>query len=84
MTLVEEVEQEQEDIDKKFEKVVKRALTPSKVHETASRIKDTEDSYKSFRTGLVYSWLVSNIILIIGVTSDDFMAAGVGVCVPFA
>lgn len=84
VTLVEEVEQEQEDIDKKFEKVVKRALTPSKVHETAPRIKDTEDSYKSFRTGLVYSWLVSNIILIIGVTSDDFKAAGVGVCVPLA
>lgn len=77
--LVEEVEQEQEDIDEKFEKVVKRALTPSKVHEEHQRGKDTEDSYKSFRTGLVYSWLLSNILLIIFVTSDDFGSVGVGV-----
>lgn len=78
-TLVEEVEQEQEDIDEKFEKVVKRALTPSKPESDGPRSKDTEDSYKSFRTGLVYSWLLSNILLIIGVTSDDFGSVGVGV-----
>ncbi|KAL1612558.1 Chitin synthase, class 3 [Paraconiothyrium brasiliense] len=81
-TLVEEVEQEQEDIDEKFEKVVKRALTPSRVHDGGSQRKDTEDSYKSFRTGLVYSWLLSNMVLIIGVTSDDFVSVGVGVRVP--
>jgi chitin synthase len=62
--------------------VVRRALTPSEVHDDRPRTKDTEDSYKSFRTGLVYSWLMSNIVLIIGVTSDDFVTAGVGVLVP--
>ncbi|KAF1849071.1 glycosyltransferase family 2 protein [Cucurbitaria berberidis CBS 394.84] len=76
--VVEEEIVEQEDIDEKFEKVVKRALTPSKSGDGKPAVKDTEDSYKSFRTGLVYSWLLSNILLIIGVTSDDFKTIGVG------
>jgi chitin synthase len=77
--IVEEIEHEQEDIDSRFEKVVKRALTPSRRSQQKPETKDTEDSYKSFRTGLVYSWLLSNIVLIIGVTSDDFSIIGVGV-----
>lgn len=78
--VVEEIEQEQEDIDSKFEKVVRRALTPmSNNAEGKPQKKETEDSYKSFRTGLVYSWLLSNILLVIFVTSDDFSMVGVGV-----
>ncbi|KAF2009390.1 glycosyltransferase family 2 protein [Aaosphaeria arxii CBS 175.79] len=78
-TVVEEIEQEQEDIDSKFEKVVRRALTPiSSADSDQPMRKDTEDSYKSFRTGLVYSWLLSNMALIILVTSDSFNSIGVG------
>ncbi len=77
---VEEIEQEQEDIDSKFEKVVRRALTPiSTDGDGKPEKKETEDSYKSFRTGLTYSWLLSNILLVIGVTSDDFSMVGLGV-----
>ncbi|KAF2638308.1 hypothetical protein P280DRAFT_471417 [Massarina eburnea CBS 473.64] len=76
--VVEEIEQEQSDIDSQFEKVVQRALTPMKKKTDQVEIKDTEDSYKSFRTGLVYSWLLSNIALILVVTTDDFKTAGVG------
>ncbi|KAF2847048.1 glycosyltransferase family 2 protein [Plenodomus tracheiphilus IPT5] len=76
---VEEIEQEQEDIDSKFEKVVRRALTPSvRMDEGKSEKKNTDDSYRSFRTGLVYSWLLSNILLVVSVTSDDFSTVGVG------
>ncbi|KAF2786998.1 glycosyltransferase family 2 protein [Melanomma pulvis-pyrius CBS 109.77] len=77
--VIEEIEQEQEDIDSKFEKVVKRALSPmSKMGQDKPEKKDVEDSYRSFRTGLVYSWLLSNILLVIGMTSDDFSTIGVG------
>jgi chitin synthase len=80
--VIEEIEQDQEDIDSKFEKVVKRALMPtSKPDEGKAVKKDTEDSYKSFRTGLVYSWLISNMALVIGVTSDSFSTIGVGVSI---
>ncbi|KAM5349405.1 hypothetical protein ACJ41O_005910 [Fusarium nematophilum] len=79
-TVVEEVEQEQEDIDSKFEKVVWRALAPmSEMSGDEVELRDVEDSYKSFRTGLVISWLLSNILLIVFVTTDDFNTLGVGV-----
>lgn len=77
---VEEIEQEQEDIDSKFEKVVRRALTPIKNEEDGKPVKkETEDSYKSFRTGLTYSWLISNIVLVLIVTTDAFEDAGLSV-----
>ncbi|KAK7431640.1 Chitin synthase, class 3 [Neonectria magnoliae] len=74
--VVEEIEKEQEDIDSQFEKTVWRALAPFEVEDEVEK-RDTEDSYKSFRTGLVFSWLISNIILVIGITSDDFITLGV-------
>jgi len=81
--VVEEIEQEQVDIDGKFEKVVKRALAPDMpASDEKAEKKNVEDSYKSFRTGLVYSWLLSNLALIITVTSDAFRSVGVGVCIP--
>lgn len=76
---VEEIEEEQEDIDSKFEKVVKRALTPIPADDRRSEKKDTEDYYKSSRTGLTYSWLLSNIVLILVVTTDGFSMVGLGV-----
>ncbi|KAH8671486.1 chitin synthase 1 [Xylariales sp. PMI_506] len=72
----EEVEIEQEDIDTQFKKTVYRALAPVK-EEHVDEGKDREDSYKSFRTWLVVSWIVSNYILVIGVTSDEFAFLGV-------
>lgn len=74
----EEVEKEQEDIDTMFEKTVWRALAPM-ADEEEIETKDTEDSYKSFRTGLVVTWLLSNIGLVVFVTSDDFEFLGVQV-----
>jgi chitin synthase len=78
--MVEEVDREQADIDTIFEATVRRALAPMEpVVEAAGADKSAEDSYKSFRTGLVVSWVVSNVMLIIIVTSDDFTTLGVPV-----
>ncbi|KAL9479853.1 hypothetical protein ACSS6W_004639 [Trichoderma asperelloides] len=73
--VVEEIEKEQEDIDSQFEQTVRRALAPFKEEEEIEK-KDVEDGYKSFRTGLVVSWLFTNIVLIIGVTTDSFSQVG--------
>ncbi|KAG5933736.1 Chitin synthase, class 1 [Claviceps sorghi] len=75
--VVEEIEYEQEDIDSKFEYTVRRALAPFKPDVEVEK-KDVEDSYKSFRTGLVVSWLFSNIFLVIVITSDNFNTFGIG------
>ncbi|KAF7554624.1 hypothetical protein G7Z17_g2756 [Cylindrodendrum hubeiense] len=76
VAVIEEVEKEQVDIDSQFEKTVWRALAPFKEDEEIEQ-RDTEDSYKSFRTGLVVSWILSNILLVIFITSDDFESLGV-------
>ncbi|KAI0535779.1 glycosyltransferase family 2 protein [Xylaria digitata] len=73
---IEEVEREQEDTDHRFKRTVYRALAPVE-EEIVVETKDTEDSYKTFRTGLVVSWIISNMILIIIVTSDDFESLGI-------
>jgi chitin synthase len=84
VAVVEEVVGEQVDIDARFEAVVKRALTPTPKAEKGPAKKDTEDGYKSFRTGLTYSWLLSNLILVIGISSDALEGIGVEVCrIPF-
>lgn len=75
--VVEEVDRPQEDIDSQFEQTVKRALAPFQEIEEVEA-KDLEDSYKSFRTSLVVSWLFSNCALIVGVTSDDASTFGIG------
>ena len=76
--VVEEIEKEQEDIDSQFEQTVRRALAPFK-EEAELEKKDVEDSYKSFRTGLVVSWLFSNIFLVVVIRSDNFNGFGIGV-----
>lgn len=78
--MVEEVEKEQADIDTQFEATVRRALAPmQETTDGPAEKKTVEDSYKSFRTGLVVSWLISNVVLVIIVTSDSFTALGVPV-----
>ncbi|KAK7214481.1 hypothetical protein V2G26_002484 [Clonostachys chloroleuca] len=73
---VEEIEKEQVDIDTEFQNTVKRALSPFKEEEEIEKI-DVDDSYKSFRTGLVVTWILTNMALIVGVTSDEFASLGV-------
>ncbi|CAJ2502942.1 Uu.00g103360.m01.CDS01 [Anthostomella pinea] len=74
---IEEVEKPQEDIDSQFEQTVKRALAPFK-EEVEVETKDLDDSYKSFRTSLVITWLFTNMALIVGVTSDSLATFGIG------
>ncbi|KAJ4408032.1 Chitin synthase, class 3 [Neurospora sp. IMI 360204] len=75
--VVEEIEKPQEDIDQQFEATVRRALAPYKEDETPEP-KDLEDSYKSFRTMLVVTWLFSNCLLAVVITSDNFNSFGIG------
>lgn len=76
--VVEEIDKPQEDIDQQFEQTVRRALTPYKEEEKPEP-KDLEDSYKSFRTMLVVTWLFSNCLLAVVITSDNFNSFGIGV-----
>lgn len=76
--VIEEVDKPQEDIDSQFEATVKRALKEYvPVPETES--KSLEDSYKTFRTALVCTWLFSNALLAVVITSDNFDSFGFGV-----
>lgn len=78
-TVIEEPDKPQADIDSQFEITVKRALSaynPPVVVET----KSLEDSYKSFRTRLVLSWIFSNTLLALVITSDNFTKFGPSVC----
>jgi chitin synthase len=70
-TVIEEVDLAQADIDSQFETTVKRALSPY-VAPVESTEKSVDDGYKSFRTKLVSSWIFSNVILIIVITSESF------------
>jgi len=76
--VVEEIDKPQEDIDQLFEQTVRRALAPHKEEEEVEA-KDLEDSYKSFRTMLVISWLFSNCLLAVVITSENFNSVGLGV-----
>ncbi|KAH8204660.1 hypothetical protein TruAng_001135 [Truncatella angustata] len=78
LEMVEEDEMQQVDIDKKFQETVLRALAPVAV-EVAVETKEVDDTYKAFRTRLVVCWILSNMLLIWIVTSDDFAFLGVGV-----
>ncbi|KAA6411396.1 MAG: chitin synthase G [Lasallia pustulata] len=69
--IIEEIEKPQADIDKQFEITVKRALTPY-VEPKIEEKKTLEDSYKSFRTKLVTAWILSNSLLAVVITQDDF------------
>ncbi|UPL03267.1 hypothetical protein LCI18_014201 [Fusarium solani-melongenae] len=74
--MVEEVEREQEDVDTQFEKTVHRALAPLEEEATVEK-QDVDDSYKSFRTGLVISWILCNALLVVLVSTNDFASLGI-------
>jgi len=67
--VIEEIDRPQEDIDSQFEATVKRALKPY-IPEVEVEKKTLEDSYKSFRTKLLISWIFSNAALAVIITSD--------------
>ncbi|KAH6674390.1 BcCHSIII, class III chitin synthase [Halenospora varia] len=75
--VIEEIDRPQEDIDSQFEATVKRALRPF-VPEVEDEKKTLEDSYKSFRTKLLISWIFSNALLAVLITSDNFDNFGFG------
>ncbi|RKF57110.1 Chitin synthase G [Golovinomyces cichoracearum] len=73
--VIEEIDRPQEDIDSQFEATVKRALKPF-VQEVEIEKKTLDDSYKSFRTKLLISWIFSNALLAVLITSDSFDTFG--------
>ncbi|KAF7932488.1 uncharacterized protein EAE98_003787 [Botrytis deweyae] len=75
--VIEEIDRPQEDIDSQFEATVKRALKPF-VPEVEDESKTLEDSYKSFRTKLLISWVFSNALLAVAITSDSVDGFGFG------
>ena len=76
--VVEEPDKPQADIDSQFEVTVKRALAHY-VEPVVVEKKTLEDSYKSFRTKLVSSWIFSNALLAVVITSDNFDKFGLSV-----
>lgn len=76
--VIEEIDRPQEDIDSQFEATVKRALRPF-IPEVEDESKSLEDSYKSFRTKLLISWIFSNALLAVLITSDSIDKFGFSV-----
>ena len=68
--VVEEVDKPQADIDSQFEATVRRALAPYNPPKEKEG-KSLEDSYKNFRTRLVATWIFSNALLAVAITSDS-------------
>lgn len=66
---IEEVDKPQADIDSQFESTVKRALAPY-VEPEEKEDKSMDDSYKAFRTNLVLTWIFSNLVLTLCITSE--------------
>ena len=79
--VIEEPDKPQADIDQQFEVTVKRALLPYKEPKVEEK-KTLEDSYKSFRTRLVLSWIFSNAGLAVVITQDKFDKFGLTVSHP--
>ena len=82
LTVIEEVEKPQADIDSQFQDTVKRALAPYKPLAEKNE-KSLEDSYKNFRTRLVATWIFSNALLVVAITSDTLDKFGFTVSFPF-
>ena len=69
--VIEEPDKPQVDIDQQFQDTVKRALEKYNAP-VESKKKTLEDSYRSFRTRLVTAWILSNALLAVVITSDNF------------
>ena len=74
-TVIEEIDKPQADIDSQFEATVRRALAPFKPPVEKDE-KTLEDSYKNFRTRLVATWIFSNALLAVAITSDSLKQFG--------
>jgi chitin synthase len=83
VTVVEEVDKPQADIDSQFEATVKRALAPY-VEPKGKEETTLEDSYRNFRTRLVATWIFSNTILTLFITSDNLDKLGFSVSISAA
>ena len=76
--VIEEVNRPQTDIDTQFKEVVKRALAP--MEKVVEKDETTlEDDYKGFRTKLVSSWIFSNAILALAISSNTLDKLGFSV-----
>jgi len=69
--VIEELDLPQADIDSQFETTVKRAPAPYTPPKESTE-KSLEDSFKAFRTKLVASWIFSNVVLSVLITSADW------------
>jgi len=69
-----------EDIDHEYDRILKILAKP-RTEEKQKRDAQTkqEDYYKSFRTRVVLSWLISNLGLIIGILHTNTGLSGIGV-----
>lgn len=79
--IIEEPDKPQADIDQQFEVTVKRALAEYKPPVVIEK-KTLEDSYKSFRTRLVSTWIFSNALLSVVITQSSFDKFGLDVSNP--
>lgn len=73
--VVEEVVLDLEDVDRRFQQVVKRALAPYKEPPADNKL-SADDQGRMFRTYLIVTWLVSNVVLIWAITSTDTQEYG--------
>ncbi|KAK9370874.1 chitin synthase-domain-containing protein [Lipomyces kononenkoae] len=68
--VIEEPDLKQEDIDAMFEDTVRRAL--KKYEEPVSNEKPSlDDSYRNFRTNLVLAWILTNVVIVLSITSSS-------------
>ncbi|KAK9464315.1 chitin synthase-domain-containing protein [Lipomyces arxii] len=68
--VVEEADMPQKDIDSLFEKTVHSALAryvPPANHNKLS----LDDEYRNFRTNLVLAWILTNVVIVLAITSDS-------------
>lgn len=73
--VVEEVVLDLVDIDRRFQQVVKRALAPYKPPKVKVEV-SADDQNRMFRTYLILTWLVSNVVLVWAITSTNSAADG--------
>lgn len=73
-----EFERPQEDIDLQFNLVVERALKPYPKEAKVKVKLEMDDENKLFRTNLIISWLLCNVILCVALTSPSITQLGIG------
>jgi len=69
--LVEEADKPQTDIDESYKATMTRALQKPSVEGSVEEKPSLEDEYKEFRTKVVLTWLLTNMLLVLGITSSS-------------